>query len=252
MIPLLIGGFLILLFIVFVYLSTTTWRGWHIAAASLAFVGFLGFVIVASLSQRTHVEWKKQYAQLKNQLTEQQELSTKLEIGDPTLVEPDEPSVNDYQQRVNRLLLDRGRVWRRCTPAPFANNQVEVSTIPFNDDGGPGEPNENGINQNMILYAFHDAPLTLASSARLIVPRVYLGEFQVVQAQPIGVTLTPTMPLDSLQIKLLTEPTSSWTLYEMMPLDSHRIFSNEDSLGRPLDNTTDQPVFGDMDEKSSV
>ena len=54
MIPLLIGIFLVILFIVFLVLSASTWRGWHIAAICLTFLAAMGFVVVRPCrSERT-------------------------------------------------------------------------------------------------------------------------------------------------------------------------------------------------------
>ncbi len=253
MIPLLIGIFLIILFIVVVVLSAATWRGWHIAAASLTFLAVIGLIIVASLSQKTHATWRSKHSDLKKQLVVEKNLGIKMKIGDPTLVEPDEPSLDDVQQRLGRLLLDRGRVWRRCIATnPPANNQIVISTVPLNEDGTPGDPNaakENGISKNMILYGFREGELTLPEGNKIRVPVAYLGEFIVVDAQPNAVTLTQTSPLDGQQKKLVADTTASWALYEMMPIDAHRIFAKQDTIGQPLDNTKDQPIFGGMDEQ---
>ncbi|MCC7196448.1 MAG: hypothetical protein IT356_12915, partial [Gemmatimonadaceae bacterium] len=78
-------------------------------------------------------------------------------------------------------------------------------------------------------------------------PIAYLGEFRVAAADPASVTLEPTMPLDGQQSALINDPSARWTLYEMMPLDAHRIFAKEDTVGRPL-NDTPQPIFGEMAE----
>ncbi len=253
MIPLLIGIFLIILFIVVVVLSAPTWRGGHIAAASLTFLAVIGLIVVASLSQKTHSTWRSKHATLKEQLAAEQKLGINIEIGDPMLVEPDEPSLNDVQQRLSRLLLDRGRVWRRCVATnPPANNQIVISTIPLNEDGTPGDPNaakENGINKNMVLYGFRESELALPDGNKIRVPVAYLGEFLVADAQPNAVTLTPTLPLDRQQSALVNDTSASWALYEMMPIDAHRIFAKQDTIGRPLDNTKDQPIFGPMDEQ---
>lgn len=249
MIPLLIGIFLIILFIVFLVLSASTWRGGHIAAVCLTFLAALGLVVVGSLAQKTHVKWKSEYDSLKKQLVEERATGVKLEIGDPTLVVPDEPSMLDIQQRLSSLLVDRGRVWRRCSVT--STNPIQISTIPPNPDGTRGDPalaQESGINQNMVLYAFREGPISTPDGGQMFVPVAYLGEFQVVNAQPAQLTLAPTLPLDGQQVAMINDPSATWALYEMMPLDAHRIFSKSNTIGQTLDNTTDQPVFGEMDE----
>ncbi len=243
MIPLLIGIFLIILFIVTMVLSASAWRGWHIAAACLTFLAAVGLVIVASLSQRTHSTWMKRHADVSQQLTQASQEGLHLEIGDPTMVEPPTPSLNDTQQRLNRLLLDRGRVWRQCTPSPPYGTSISVSTVPPTDTGQPGDPTTakpHGIDANTIVYAFRENERQY--------PIAYLGEFRVVEAQPTSVTLEYTLPLDGQQATLVNDPSARWTLYEMLPLDSHRIFSNQDNIDRKLDDTP-KPVFGEMNEQ---
>jgi hypothetical protein len=253
MIPLLIGIFLIILFIVFLVLSASTWRGWHITVACLTFLSVLGFVVVASLSVKTHNYWKSEHAKTSAALEKEIRDGIHLEMGDPAVVESTEPYLNKVQQRLNRLLLDRGRVWRRCyAPNPPAQNQITLSTVPLNPDGSPGDPTtakENGINDRMVLYGFREAEVMLAEDRRLFVPVAFLGEFRVTNAQPDSVTLTPTMPLDGQQAALVNDTSATWVLYEMMPLDAHNVFSDQETIGRPLDNTTDQPIFGEMDEQ---
>lgn len=256
MIPLLIGVFVLILFIVVVILSASTWRGWHIAAMCLTFVASLGFLILASLSQKTHAEWHGAYAELKDQLTEAEALGVRLEMGDPRDVQPEEPPVNTLQARLSRLLLDRGRVWRRCVaPNPPQNGRIVISTIPLKPDGTSGDPNaaqDNGLEEDMILYGFHETRVPLPTQEgeeQIFAPVTYMGEFQVMDAESDRITLMPTLPLDGQQRRLYGDTSASWTLYEMMPVDSHRIFSEEDTVGRPLDDTMEQPVFGEMDEQ---
>ena len=243
MIPLLIGIFLILLFIVTIVLSASAWRGWHIAVACLTFLAVVGLVIVGSLSQKTHSTWMKRHADVEKQLVQATQEGVILEIGDPTMVEPPTPSLNDTQQRLNRLLLDRGRVWRQCKPSPPSGTSIVISTIPPTETGEDGDPStakENGIQPNMIVYAYRENEKQY--------PIAYLGEFRVVDAQPISVTLEPTLPLDGQQTALVNDPSARWTLYEMLPLDSHRIFSDQDIIDRPLDDQA-KPVFGEMNEQ---
>ena len=148
MISLLIGIFLIILFIVTIVLSVSTWRAWHIVAVCLTFLAAVGLVIVGSLSLKTHNTWRSTHAKRTTELAQAEREGLLLEHGDPRLVEPETPSVNDMQHRLNRVLLDRGRVWRRCTPAAPAATGVVVSTVPPTETGQPGDPNTakpNGI-----------------------------------------------------------------------------------------------------------
>ncbi|NLX55211.1 MAG: hypothetical protein GXY58_08865 [Planctomycetaceae bacterium] len=244
MIPLLIGILLLILFIVAIVLSVSTWRAWHIVAACMTFLAAVGLVIVASLTLKTHNHWRKTHADVSKQAADAAHEGRLLAYGDPTVVASPTPSVDDLQHQLNRALLDRGRVWRRCTPGVPANNAVQVSTVPPTETGEPGDPNTappNGIAVDMVLYAF------LEDVNRM--PVAYLGEFLVTDAQPTGVTLQPTLPMDQVQQSQVTIQPAFWTLYEMMPIDSHQVFSDEDTMGQILDDTP-KPVYGAMDEQN--
>jgi hypothetical protein len=247
MIPLLVGVLVVILFIVTIVLSASTWRAWHIVAACLTFLAALGLVIVGSMSVKTHLHWRKQYDDLTKKLAAAQRAGLLLERGDPLQVEPTRDTLNDWsvrdlQIKLDRLLLDRGRVWRRCTPGAPAANGVQVSTVPPTETGDPGDPSTapaNGIGANTVLYAFIENENKH--------PIAFLGEFQVVDAQPASVTLQPTLPLDGQQQALVAVQPAFWTLYEMMPVDAHYVFSDDDPLGKRLADTP-EPVFGPMDE----
>jgi len=243
MISMLIGVFLFLLFLVAIILSAKTWRGWQIAAMSVAFLGALGLVLIVAMSAKTHTTWQKRLSQYKKQLQDAQAEGQRLAYGDPDTVKPTEPSLHDIQQTLKRLLLDRGRVWRQCTPGAPAGNSVVVSTV------APDVPEDqiqpNGISQDMVVYVFREAAL----KDGLKVPAAYLGEYRVTKADARNVTLQPTLPLDKLQQKLVADRSATWSLYEMMPIDSHQIFASEDTIGKML-NDTDEPLFGPIDEKT--
>jgi hypothetical protein len=205
------------------------------------------------MSHKTHVTWQRKHAEVAASLERERDLGLKLEIGDPALVEPDEPSLQMIQQRLSRLTLDRGRVWRRLSMVnPLEGNRVVLSTAPMTEEGVPGDPStapESGLQANMVLYAFREGELPLSEEERIHVPVAYLGEFLVTDVQAGTVTLQFTLPLDGQQRTLLQDGGATVALYEMMPGDAHRVFSDTDTVGQPLDNSTDQPVFGSMDEQ---
>lgn len=243
MIPLLIGLFFVILFIVAIVFSVATWRAWHIVALCFTFLASIGFLIVGSMSVKTRTTWRKLHAEVESKLDVATRDGRVLEWGDPAMVESPDPSAFDLQQRLSRDILDRGRVWRQCTPGIPAGDTITVSTVPPLPTGEPGDAataRPNGIQPNMVLYAFREG-----ENQR---PIAYLGEFQVVEAQPAAITLRPTSMLDGVQQRLVADRSAPWTLYEMMPIDAHRVFANEDTVGRSLDDTA-TPIFGQMNEE---
>ncbi len=244
MIPLIISILLILFFIVVVIFSARTWRGLHITFVCLTFLMTILMLICGAMAVRTHGTWKKQYTALEKQLAEAQREGLILESGDPMQVKSAAPSLFEVQQRMERMILDRGRVWRQCTPGRPAGNTVNVATVPPNTPQDQMKP--NGINPNTVLYAFRETPL----DEKTRVPTAYLGEFKVSKSDDHNVALQPTMPLDATQSRLIADQSATWALYEMIPVDVHRIYSDEDTLAEPLDNTTDTPVFGKINEQA--
>jgi hypothetical protein len=242
MITLLIGIFLILLFLVTVVLSIKTWKAVHIVVVFFTFVAGVFFVICAAMSMKTHVAWRELQAKTESSLKAEQTTGEVLAYGDPEQVKSAEPSVFEIQQRLNRMLIDRGRAWRRCVPGDLAANSVTVSTVPADTPEDQVKP--NGIAANSVVYVFREAPVSIPEG-EILVPGSFIGEFQVTNADDRTVTLQPTMPLDGQQQQLVANRPASWALYEMMPLDNHRVFSDEDIIDQPLDDT-EKPIFGEM------
>ncbi len=241
----LIGGFLFLLFLVSIILSAKTWRGWQIATVSIAFLLAAGLMLVAAMSAMTHTVWHERFDNDSKLLVTAQSEGQMRAYGDPSMAQSTEPSLHDVQQKLKRMLLDRGRVWRQCTPGAPTGNSVVVSTV------APDVPEDqiqpNGIDQGTILYVFGVVEVALEDGMR--VPAVYLGEFVVAKADDRNITLQPTQRLDALQQKQVADRSRTWSLYEMMPIDSHRAFSNEETIGKMLDDM-EKPVFGAITEET--
>jgi hypothetical protein len=72
-------------------------------------------------------------------------------------------------------------------------------------------------------------------------PQYYLGEFRVVESNAGQVLLRPTTPPEPNQIKAINEE-STWSLYEMLPQDSHATFAAEES------QPSEEAIFGRMDK----
>jgi hypothetical protein len=76
-------------------------------------------------------------------------------------------------------------------------------------------------------------------------PTFYLGEFTVTSAQGSEVVLTPTLPLQPVQLDAIKSGAAqTWTLYELLPLDSHTAFA------APGSQPTTDAIFGRMDEET--
>jgi hypothetical protein len=240
MIVLIIAVFLVLFFLVAVFLSARTWRAAQVTAVVLTFLASILLIISASLSQKTHSTWMKRFADAERQLEQAHRQGQQLAYGDPRQVPWSDDSVAGLQQQLDEMIIDRGRAWRHCPPGMPQGAQITIGTVP--PETAPEEARPNGIQEGTVLYAFKEEPQTGN-------PLIFLGEFQVVQAEALSVTLTPTLPLDAFQEQQVSDPSSAWTLYEIMPVDKHAAFASEPRRQRLLDDQP-QPLFGEMDEPS--
>lgn len=144
------------------------------------------------------------------------------------------------------------------------------------DEGGDLEPQEDpeaqaparqhGITEDMTLFIFQEAgladlgqgPRGEARLAALLpdrellpvdeqgvcrLPVYYLGVFRVTTVAGDIVSLAPTQPLDAAQIeRIQAGGGSTWTLYDIMPIDRHDIFAGLDA--EQLQAVFDQETMG--------
>jgi hypothetical protein len=131
---------------------------------------------------------------------------------------------------LNDEVLDRGRVWRECTPTAAVDaDTFKVKTVPASQPAGQA-PEPNGIAVKMVLYVFAEKD----SKDGWKVPGYYLGEFVVDEATDTELTISATIPLDPDQIQRIQQGGATWALYEVMPVDSHEAFAEMDAAEKRL------------------
>jgi len=113
------------------------------------------------------------------------------------------------QAELNRLLINRGRVWDKCDP-----QKVDPKTQSVQVKTDPGTPNR--MTDKLIVYAFEDSENKGGQ---------YIGEFRVTQVADDNVVLTPTLTLGGDDLKRLSTK-GPWLLYELMPYDWHGVFAD--------------------------
>src|SRR5262249_52350288 len=64
----------------------------------------------------------------------------------------------------------------------------------------------------------------------LLMPSVYLGEYQVSAAAETTITLTPLLQSPE-QANMARTPNVTWTVYEVSPIDGHHWFAGLDDAG---------------------
>ncbi len=124
---------------------------------------------------------------------------------------------------------------------PLEPIEDELADQPAADAAGGAAPpvTDHGIQQGMVLYGFLEAStqqMNEVQKAALFgesdlpttdprglcrVPAYYVGSFQVTSVNGNEVVVTPILPPDERQLAALQAPTTTWSLYEVMPVDQH-------------------------------
>ena len=156
-----------------------------------------------------------------------------------------------------RITLDMTN-WgdRRCARVGLGDEE-EFEPEPEAVEGEGGAAGESGaaapaaisthqISESMILYAFRETPISelnaeqrtalFGENSTLVendtngvcrLPTVFISDLRVVEVNENNVVVAPLSTLDEFQQTALADSQgATWTLYELMPLDGHQVFTN--------------------------
>ena len=225
-----IGGVFALFFIFLLVMCWKSWRIVHILSVLFVFAAACTFLAFASMVIKTHAAWRKPYETHVVAIAKEEVEQSKLLHGDLNVVQQAEDSLRSARAKLNDEVLDRGRVWRECTPMQAINPVTfRVRTVPASQPQGQA-PEPNGIAQQMLLYVFAEQE----SPDGWKVPGHYLGEYSVEEVTDTEVTIRSLLPLDPDQIERIQKGGATWALYEVMPVDSHEVFAEWDEAERRL------------------
>ncbi|MBM4001513.1 MAG: hypothetical protein FJ297_18595 [Planctomycetes bacterium] len=216
--------------------SVKTRRAWDVVAGFLVFISACVLLIFLSMSLKARRTWLKKLDGLEVKMAQLTDEHGKLLYGDLTEVSQQggEDSVQTIGAKLGRLLLDRGRTWRQSVPSPLAADGTIIVNIATAAAGRPHQ-----IPVNFIIHAFRESD----HPAGYRVPATYLGEFQVVAVTETSVQLRATLQSPDLSAFVARNPTANfadafnntfvsnatWSLYEILPVDDHRVFAAADS-----------------------
>ncbi len=262
-----LGGILILLLllvslIVFIYVLVVSARGWgwlHSILLSFLFIECWVLIVFSAGVHYRRVNATEEAAKNREAAEKAVALTQTLLWGtfNTATTPEDVDAVVPAQGMLRRLTADRGRVWRQLNLVQAApgSYQLEfpVPEAPANDaadplgeeppaanQAAPAAQSSESLPANTVVYAFAEQ---VDDEGRHI-PNYYLGEFVVKQSQAGQVTLQPTMQLFPGQQQRIDGGTAtSWTLYELLPLDSHDVFV------LPGSKPSDEEIFGTVDEE---
>jgi hypothetical protein len=130
------------------------------------------------------------------------------------------PGIRNIRTELNKLTVDRQRVWYNCDPQVDIKRQTGAVTIKVTVD----QPNPSGIANKSILYVFEEAPA--AQQGR------FLGEFKVTAVADKQATLEPAFNLTPVDLKKLAEAKRPWNLYDSLPHDNPEFLAQPNE--RPL------------------
>lgn len=232
--------------------AAPTWRWYEMVAIIMTTILAVVFVFPVAGALKSRSAWYKKKEELDVRFEKAKFENRDLRNGDRNNPLSDE-GVLAMSQELAAVGLEAGRRWRglRLSNSSFNGEPAIVLTRPLQEPG-PGEeppaeaaaadaPTVPLIAEGMVVYGFGEGR---GPDIDVPVPVGYLGEFRVVSSTPNQVTLSPTGPLIASQQELIQSgKASSWSIYELLPLDGHEPFI---AAGSIPDNDN---VFGRIDDK---
>jgi predicted lactoylglutathione lyase len=246
----------LILFIVFTVKTAREAGAFHIVMMSILFIECWVFMVFVAGVQHNRVAATKDAKKEAERLEKVTQEVAKLRYGSASDPEEAQEAVIPVQGMLDRLTIDRGRVWRQVT---FVNNtkvadkvqvqlslqaaQVSQPADPNNPAAAaaPAAPAGRSLPQNLLVYGFHEQ---LDAEGRPL-PVFYLGEYKVIASDEAtgSVTLEGTQATLPTHQARIAQGTESWTLYELLPIDSHAAFSAPGSV------PSAESVFGRPDDE---
>lgn len=256
-------GFLVVLligFFVVVWKAARDWRWYNIVAVCITMLLATAFIFPTAGVLKSRAAWHQVKEKLEKQANELEITHRLIKYGDLTNAEYGE-GVAKLDQRLSKIGIEVGRRWRNLQFQGFANDQVTLIQAPQAGVGVDGIPEGVDANaapavaaqptalvpQSLVVYGFAETPVPNpnADEQPLLLPTFYLGEFNVEASSPTSVTLKATGPLEANQLNAIQQrQASSWSLYEMLPIDGHEPFIAQGS------ERTDDNYFGRVDTET--
>ena len=226
-----LGVLLALFFIFLTYMNTKTWRWLHVMMTFCVFGAAVAFCVYAAMTLKTRTNWLKYHDDLVAKIEgkgEQDGLAKQLELvtrGDVKDVERKTDSIASVKAEIARTILDRGRVWRQLAATPNPDGTVALSMVPAADPNipAPAAPPPHNLQPKAVLFAFGE----VANAEGMLLPSVYLGEYQVTAAAETSITVAPLLQSQD-QARMASTPNATWTMYEVCPIDGHQWFAGLD------------------------
>lgn len=245
--------FLVVLFFTFIFCLVKSAKklGWiHSILVVFLFMETVTFMMATAGVLYRRVGWIKLHDSLVKKVETAEKETIELTYGELTNPVLDITKLYPLQNALGRLVLDRGRVWSSASLVGTQNNAVQLNlnaaapaAAPAADAAAdpnapaPAAPPPTGdsLKVDSVVFAFAEK----ADETGRFIPSAYLGEFTVTDNQAGVVSLTPILVAP--QYATLVNQATQWTLYELMPLDSHDAFVEVGSV------PSEDELFGHVD-----
>ncbi len=239
----------LVVFIVMVVKSAKAWGALHVTLLVTLFIQVWCCLFFAAGVASRRNGYMRAYKLLKEKVEDKEREVEMVRFGDKLDPNPDLKSYVPLTNELNRLLVERGRVWRGASVAQVGANEIvlqlttnRIAAAPVPVQGAdPANADaagaDSGLSAQAIVHAFGER-----NDPQGLLPTFYLGEFVVSESNAGAIKLQPTSVLTSEQTAAIASGTfPTWSIYELMPLDSHDAFAAEGS--KPDENA----IFGRMD-----
>ena len=253
--------FLVLVFFALVAIIVFMVKGFnslgvvHVIIFSLLFLCSVIFVFLSAVVHQRRVSSIQKYDKIEKRNVVLVEEQSQIKYGDLTNPIPDPSTLLPVIGELGRVNLDRGRVWRNATPQSYADGVATVVLAPpetsVADQNLPGQPPSNTppapdtLAKDLVVYAFGDGASDVDmnnTQQPMTVAKFFLGEFYVTESNGQTSNLRPTIKLTASQTQALdSNQYPRWSIYEVMPVDSHTAYAQPDS------KPTREEIFGRMD-----
>ena len=183
---------------------------WNKVLIGLIIAALLAFFYMSARMLKTQKYWSELAEKFNTEISKSQKEDKVLQEGD---AKANVLGIEQVRAELNKLTVDRQRVWYNCDPQVNINRQAGTVTVKVSID----QPNPTGIANRSILYVFEAAPA--AQEGR------YLGEFKVTAVADKQITLEPAFKLMRADLDKLASAKHPWNLYDSLPHDNHEIFA---------------------------
>ncbi len=224
--PWLVIGVLLIVLIVALIKSASTWNWVPIVAVLLIFATAVFAGYFASMTFKTRAAWMQKDRDNQKLLSDARSNLDETLYGPANAFEYAGDSLNGTNNSLNLLTIGAGRIWRGAQPAVGDNNQISLTFVA--PEGQAAEALRSPVSQlkqDMQVFVFADRGATI-DGVLVSLPVQYVGTYLVESVANDSVTIKPLF-VTEFSAGEAAQPTSSWTLFETMPGDSPSVFRDD-------------------------